>query len=274
MTIRGRSDRYRAFTLVELVVVIGIITVLIAILLPALARARDQANRIKCAANLRSIGQGLTMYTQQYGYYPGCCFTYKNSGTGGYVWPVRLRPFIGTQAVFYCPSKDPRCEWTDGAAGPVERAGPAQLPFGYEKGEPLIHAFTYFSYGYNIWGTGGSASGGVGLGDTVHPGFDRTGQPQVRASRVKYPSEMIAIGDSISDGIYDAVIRPDPTTSTPVQSPGRVHGGGANILFCDGHVTWHRPEDLVLRDYGPRDALRARMWNYDYSLPRGHEWDQ
>jgi prepilin-type processing-associated H-X9-DG protein len=242
-------------------------------MLPALARARDQANRIKCAANLRSIGQGLTMYTQQYGYYPGCFFTYKGSYSGGFAWPVRLRQFIGTQAVFYCPSQDPRCEWTDGAPGPVERATASEVPFGYEKGERVVYVLTYFSYGYNAWGSPGLPYYGLGLGDAVGPGHDPKNQPQVRASRVKKPSEMIAIADSTSDGIYDAVIKADPTRYTPVHAPSRIHGGGANILFCDGHVTWYRQDDLVLRDFGPRDALRARMWNYDYSLPQEHGWN-
>lgn len=67
----------RAFTLVELLVVIGIIAVLIAILLPALSRAKSQATAVACLANLRSIGQAITIYAGQhkgslpYGYWDG-----------------------------------------------------------------------------------------------------------------------------------------------------------------------------------------------------------
>ena len=62
--------RRHAFTLVELLVVIGIIAVLIALLMPALSGVKKKAQAIHCGANLRSIGQALTMYVQQYGYYP------------------------------------------------------------------------------------------------------------------------------------------------------------------------------------------------------------
>ena len=66
-----KATRTLGFSLVELLVVLGIIVVLIAMLLPALRRAREDAVRVQCANNLRQIGIGLEIYDQTHKRLPG-----------------------------------------------------------------------------------------------------------------------------------------------------------------------------------------------------------
>lgn len=103
------------FTLVELLVVIGIIALLISILLPSLTRARDQARLVACMSNMRQLGQANVFFTNEHDNYvvkPWFNNEPNNFGGGNtwgfqfpaWGWDYVLNTYISSKEVFRCPS--------------------------------------------------------------------------------------------------------------------------------------------------------------------------
>ena len=112
MRFKVLSKRHRAFTLVELLVVIGIIALLVGILLPAVSAARERSKRTACLSNLRQLAAASIMYADSFkGHYPN---SNPHATPADYIQTNQVLTFLaraflgGNAGVFHCPSdRDP-----------------------------------------------------------------------------------------------------------------------------------------------------------------------
>jgi prepilin-type N-terminal cleavage/methylation domain-containing protein len=97
-----------AFTLIELLVVIAIIAILAAILFPVFAQARAKARQTACLSNMKQIGTGIAMYTQDYDEMVVPSSNGSDAVTPSTLrsWPTLIQPFIKNADVFVCPDAD------------------------------------------------------------------------------------------------------------------------------------------------------------------------
>lgn len=218
------------FSLVELLVTLGVVAVLAAILVPAVQKVREQSGNARCVSNLRQIGAGMSLYSQDQGVYPyhitGNTRWFDGSSdamsffSGPYLniseRSSRFAPAPSASAkgrLFDCPVMNMKDK---------EELGPEEW------------TSDYFDYAQNI-SLCGRAPGSI-------PRLSKT----VLVAEGGNYSRVKAKGVNGLTYTANAPSGPGGTAWNYADRPPLVfvHRGGGNFLFVDGHVGWHTSSEM------------------------------
>lgn len=225
---------HRAFSLVEMLVVIGIVALLIGILIPVLIRVRAHSKQSRCATNLHAIHQAFSAYAAENNGYIPRAGSYTDYSPDGPAWIIGLVRYLGfpkggtwddvpKMQVLQCPSH------------PTEK-----VPSGF-----LVNAFSF-----PISDTAFEGTGAIALSKIVTPA---NWPLLLEADDLLHSNSQMSNMDDIFFEVQHHVRRTyqvDPTDSRhrlTFKRHGRI---GSNILYGDGHVSpLNKPVELPAFDY-------------------------